>query len=74
MPHTQVERRGHNNIKFHLDDVTSRLPAMREIDPTAISSENPDRVTKGLSKALVIGLAVRHIETLESDNRTRLRR
>jgi hypothetical protein len=68
MSHSQVERRYRNTIKFHLDILTTKLPALKEIRASTPDPEESNCIIKGPSKALVIASAVKHIESLESDN------
>lgn len=68
MSHSQVERRYRNTIKFHLDILTTKLPALKEIRASTPNAEESSCTIKGPSKALVIASAVKHIESLESDN------
>jgi hypothetical protein len=68
MSHSQVERRYRNTIKFHLDILTTKLPALKEIRASMPDAEESNCTIKGPSKALVIASAVKLIESLESDN------
>lgn len=68
MSHSQVERRYRNTIKFHLDILTTKLPALKEVRASTLDAAESSCATKGPSKALVIASAVKHIESLESDN------
>jgi hypothetical protein len=68
MSHSQVERRYRNTIKFHLDILTTKLPALKELRASTPDAEESNCTIKGPSKALVIASAVKHIESLESDN------
>jgi hypothetical protein len=65
--HSHIERRYRNNIKHHLDALTTKLPAMRDSYVCTPDGEDPHHTIKGPSKALVIAAAVKHIENLESD-------
>jgi hypothetical protein len=68
MSHSQVERRYRNTIKFHLDILITKLPALKEIRASTPDAEESNCTIKGPSKALVIASAVKHIESLESNN------
>jgi hypothetical protein len=65
--HSHIERRYRNNIKLHLDALTTKLPAMRDSYACTPDGEDSHHTIKGPSKALVIAAAVKHIENLESD-------
>jgi hypothetical protein len=65
--HSHIERRYRNNIKLHLDTLTTKLPAMRDSYACTPNGEDSHHTIKGPSKALVIAAAVKHIENLESD-------
>jgi hypothetical protein len=65
--HSHIERRYRNNIKLHLDALTTKLPAMRDSYACTPDGEDSLHTIKGPSKALVIASAVKHIENLESD-------
>jgi hypothetical protein len=65
--HSHIERRYRNNIKLHLDALTTKLPAIRDSYTCRPDGEDSHHTIKGPSKALVIAAAVKHIETLESD-------
>jgi hypothetical protein len=65
--HSHIERRYRNNIKLHLDALTTKLPAIRDSYAYTHDSEDSHHTIKGPSKALVIAAAVKHIENLESD-------
>jgi hypothetical protein len=67
MSHSHIERRYRNNIKLHLDALTTKLPAMRDSYACKPDGDDPYHTIKGPSKALVIAAAVRHIESLETD-------
>jgi hypothetical protein len=65
--HSHIERRYRNNIKLHLDALTTKLPVMRDSYACTPDGEDSHHTIKGPSKALVIAAAVKHIENLESD-------
>jgi hypothetical protein len=65
--HSHIERRYRNNVKLHLDTLTTKLPAMRDSYACTPNGEDSHHTIKGPSKALVIAAAVKHIENLESD-------
>jgi hypothetical protein len=65
--HSHIERRYRNNIKLHLDALTTKLPVMRDSYASTPDGEDSHHTIKGPSKALVIAAAVKHIENLESD-------
>jgi hypothetical protein len=67
-PHSIIERRYRHKIKFQLDSLVTKIPALKKISAGTSAIGNPDHLTKSPSKALVIASAVEHIEKLESDS------
>ncbi|KAK4543208.1 hypothetical protein LTR36_005758 [Oleoguttula mirabilis] len=68
-PHKLVERRYRHNINAHLDKLSQKLPALRDVYACAPLDieDSGARVVKAPPKATVIAAAAKYIERLESE-------
>ncbi|KAK5126103.1 hypothetical protein LTR85_011458 [Meristemomyces frigidus] len=68
-PHKLIERRYRLNINAHLDNLSQKLPALKDVYAcTPLDIEDAGgRAVKGPPKATVIAAAAKYIERLESE-------
>lgn len=66
--HKLVERRYRHNLKTNLDNLSMKLPALKDVYAcSSLDIEDSGRIVKAPPKAAVIAAAASYIERLESE-------